>query len=46
MQVPKIHRAECPTYGLTQMGRTFNSTGKIGERQRRKPLGESGGMLP
>ena len=26
MIVPKIHRAEWPTYGLTEMGRSFNGT--------------------
>ena len=44
MQVPKIHRAECPTYGVTKMGRTFNSTRKNCEHGRREPLGGSGGM--
>ena len=28
MQVPKIHRAEWPTNGLTEMGSSFNSIGK------------------
>ena len=46
MQVPKIHGAESPTYGLTEVGTTFNGTGNICERQRRERLGGSGGMLP
>ena len=41
MQCPKIHRAESPTHGLTEIGTTFNGTGNICER-----LGGSGGMLP
>ena len=46
MQVPKIHRAEGPSYGLTEIGTTFNSTGKTCERRRRESLGGSGGMHP
>ena len=46
MQVPKIHGAESPTYGLTEIGTTFNGIGNICECQRRVRLGGSGGMLP
>ena len=42
MQVPKTHRAECPNYGVGQMGTTFNGTGNCW----RELLGESGCMPP
>ena len=37
-------RAECRTYGLTEIGATFKDRKEFCERQRRQPLGESGGM--
>ena len=46
MQVPKIHRAEWRTYGVIEIGTSFNATGKTCERRRRDPLGGSGGMPP
>ena len=41
-----IHRAEWPTYGLTEIGTSFNDTGKTCERRRREPLWGSGGHAP
>ena len=46
MQVPKIHRAEWRTYGVIEIGTSFNATGKTCKRRRREPLGGSGGMPP
>ena len=39
-------RAECRTYELTEFGATVNGGGELCERQRREPLGGSGGMVP
>ena len=42
----KDTRTMCPTYGLTEIGTTFNGNGKFCERQRREPLGRFGGHAP
>ena len=42
----KDTHAEWPTYGQTEIGTTFNGTGKISEQGRHEPLGGSGGMPP
>ena len=36
-------RAECPTYGVSLMGTTFNGRGSRCEWRRREPLGGGGG---
>ena len=37
--VPKTHREECPTLGLTEMGTTFNGTENLCECRRRASKG-------
>ena len=46
MHVPKMDRAEWRTYGLIEIGTSFNATGNSCERIRREPVWGSGGMAP
>ena len=39
MQIRKIHRAECPNYGVSEMETTFKNTGNCCERRRSARLG-------
>ena len=46
VQVPKTHREECPTYGLTEIGTIFDGTGNFCERRRKREPVESLGAFP
>ena len=46
MQVLKTHREECPTYGVSEIGMTFNGTENFCDLRGRELVGGGGGARP